>query len=464
MYIACETFDASVFAPFVLGDCNGDGEIDVRELVNIKNIASANEFASYVDINKDGKVNSADTVNVMQYLLGVIDENWQAKKKIAETPLSNTYKLLTNDKKLTIGYIGGSITLGISAAKVIENGNVVSTDGSYSNSWVNRTSAWFASEYPNAEIETVNAGVSETQTSLALYRLEDHLMNTNGHDMPDLVFVEFTTNDSKDYAKEEHITHIESLFNNIWKHNPYAEIVVVSTNRYQGQSYSAYKQVCNRYNIPFIDVGTKLANLITERSGVNAETAGGYYYTVDDIHPSALGYAEYFEEIKLTLEKELNFTIKNNDLYNYANADITQLSGNLISSPGMITVDNMTYSDNATVVDEKIEFAMFGTATDAYSRVCMADNYLSLAKGSTVSANFNGSTLGMFLRIDKGEYSFRYKIDNGDWKDYVITRKQAEYNVDYMLEYDLSDTEHTVEVEFLSDVNPGLIAFLAKKK
>ena len=45
-------------------------------------------------------------------------------------------------------------------------------------------------------------------------------MNTNGHDMPDLVFIEFTTNDWN--QGDELKTEIESLVRNIYKLNPYA--------------------------------------------------------------------------------------------------------------------------------------------------------------------------------------------------------------------------------------------------
>ncbi len=68
-------------------------------------------------------------------------------------------------------------------------------------------------------------------TSLALYRLETTLMNTVGHDMPDLIFVEFTSNDwnIEIQGKEELCIQIESLFREIRCINPVAEIVTVIT-------------------------------------------------------------------------------------------------------------------------------------------------------------------------------------------------------------------------------------------
>ncbi|MBR3961731.1 MAG: SGNH/GDSL hydrolase family protein, partial [Clostridia bacterium] len=173
-----------------------------------------------------------------------------------ETPLSNSVKLLNTEKKLTIGYIGGSITLGSSAAQYL-SGSDLNKEANLMNSWVNRMSTYFATNYPNATIETVNAGISNTQTNFGIYRLTKHLMNTDGHDMPDLVFIEFTSNDWND--GDDLKVEIESLFRNIYAANPYAEIVVLSTNvNSANASRKLYRELCEEYNIPFVDVGSKL--------------------------------------------------------------------------------------------------------------------------------------------------------------------------------------------------------------
>lgn len=328
------------------------------------------------------------------------------------------------------------------------------------NSWVNRTSSWFAQQYPEATIETVNAGVSETQTSLAIYRLDKHLMNTNGHDMPDLVFVEFTSNDDgKIYTDEQQKEHIESLIHNIRKHNPCAEIVVVSTNKnYWASSISNYKTVCQHYGIPFINVGEKMAEAIYNNTGsTSSESSGNYRYTVDNLHPSAEGYGIYFNEIKTYLEDKLNFTLQSDKIYDYAKNSVGSISTNIITNPQIITADKFSYSDSATLIVEDITYPMFQTSTEL-SNVKVADSYLDVAKDSIISADFTGNTLGLFLKFvqtdyQSVEYTLKYRVDDGDWKDYTITRKFS-HTVEYMLEYELSSGNHTVEIQFTSDALP----------
>ncbi len=203
----------------------------------------------------------------------------------AETPLSNAFKLLAVEKKLTIGYIGGSITYGGSARTVMDG-----QKGDINLSYVNRISNWFKETYKGATIETVNAGVSDTATNFGIFRLEKNLMNTNGHDMPDLVFIEYTTNDSTSLKKEKLLVQIESLIHNVWNANPYAEIVFISTQvAYKNEAIKAYKEIGEKYNIPFIDVGSPLRKAKHEKWGSTKETSGKFYYTVDDLHPSHIG-------------------------------------------------------------------------------------------------------------------------------------------------------------------------------
>lgn len=387
---------------------------------------------------------------------------------VSETPLSNTYKLLTQEKKLTIGYLGGSITLGTSALKVVQNGTVTSNKGGdIMDSWVNRVSSWFKAEYPNAKIETVNAGVSDTPTSLGIFRLEKMLMNADGHDVPDLVFIEFTHNDFiyPQQTVEDLKIQIESLFRNIWKHNPCAEIVVISTNTIASrESIAAYREVSAHYGIPFVDVGAKLSQLMREKHGVNYETYGTYYYTADNLHPSALGYKVYFDTIKETLAPYLSFSIKSDKLFDYNASLPTTLATHLIDNPKMIALSVADVRGNATVVNTPILFPAFGTETYTTDTV-MARSYSALEKGAKFTTQFNGCFLGVFVKTNENiDMMFKYRIDGGAWKtfgfnDNTMPTHRKNRSQGYMFEHNLSNKAHSLEVEVISD-NMNLISLL----
>ena len=72
--------------------------------------------------------------------------------------LTNTAYRLHHDKKLTIGFFGGSITEGAGAT---------SWDGT---SWRANITRDLKETYPDAEITAVNAAIGGTGTDLGLYR------------------------------------------------------------------------------------------------------------------------------------------------------------------------------------------------------------------------------------------------------------------------------------------------------
>lgn len=368
--------------------------------------------------------------------------------KLSETPLSNAYKLLTTDKKLTLGFIGGSITHGGSAAKM---------DGSIEKSYVNLISKWFSDNYPDATIETVNAGVSDTATNFGIFRLEKTLMNEQGHDMPDVVFVEFTSNDwiYDTQTIEDLKAQIESLFLNIWKHNPYAEIVAVITNGSdESVQRTAYKTVCDHYGIPTLDVGIVLRNKIKERIGKTEETDGTYYYTTDNLHPSHYGYAVYMTEIeKFLISNCKDIKTESKNLYPYEKNLPNVQNDNLILNPKILTADSLEYGAVFKKLEVPFNCDMYNTGL-SLSKVAITDNYLTALNRGVLNAEFTGNTFGIMFRLNKSGVNMIYSIDGGKNKTLKIDSNNFGWQMYdhpqvFMLAQNLSEGKHTVKITFL---------------
>lgn len=367
---------------------------------------------------------------------------------VSESPLSNTYQLLTTKKRLTIGYLGGSITLGSSATK---------QGGSIDKSWVNLTGAWFKENFPDAYIENVNAGVSDTATNFGIFRLDKCLMDENLNDIPDLVFVEFTSNDwiYATQTEEDLKLQIESLFLNIWKYNPYAEIVVIVSARSEDiPSRQAYLSVANYYNIPVIDVGIAMQKKIDER-GNSQEAEGSYYYTADNLHPTWRGYEVYFNEIKGNLLEKylLNPQIKGKTLYPYGEKLPKALNKKLITSPKILTSEKLTLGKGTEIVEASLNCDMYGTIDSVYG-VAVTGTYINIEDRTTVKAKFKGTALGILFRMNSVGIKMSYSIDGGEEKIFRVDEKNFgfqmyDHSQVFMLEHNLSKKEHTVEIEFI---------------
>ncbi len=368
----------------------------------------------------------------------------------AETPLSNTYKLLhSGDKKLTIGYIGGSITYGTSAAY-----HIGGEKGDIKLSYVNRVSTWFKETYPDATIETVNAGVSDTATNFGVFRLEKTLMNTDGHDIPDLVFIEYTTNDwFQIQTKEDLLVQIESLIRNVWEINPYCEIVFLSTQReFKNSSVAAYKEMGEKYNIPFIDLGAALRSAMYKKHGIASESRTNYY-TIDNLHPSAAGYGVYFDAIKPVLEENFNFELKDWKLYDYKANLQDAAYENLITAPQTVSVDKLTFSGAAKLVQSPVFVDMHDTGLSLVNKE-LVNCHLNITGKATISYKFSGTTFGMLFDLDKDkEFYLRYQIDGGEWVEFGVNSKmfafqKYDHTQAFINEHNLTKGEHTVKIEF----------------
>lgn len=203
--------------------------------------------------------------------------------------LHNTNYRLTHDKKLTIGYFGGSITEGAGASTPDK-------------CWRGLITKWFRERYPEAEITPIQAAIGGTGSMLGIFRIERDLLSKK----PDLVFIEFSVNDGMgDY--DEIMANSETLVRKIYAANPYAEIVYVHTTTKsiceriaEGQDYSArsaHGAVMRRYGIPQIDVG----EILRDRVVAN----GGDWLTLtrDNVHPNDEGYVIYAEAIEKLLSR-----------------------------------------------------------------------------------------------------------------------------------------------------------------
>ena len=372
--------------------------------------------------------------------------------------MSNALKHITvGSRKMTLGYLGGSITLGTSAEK----------DGTLADSWVNLTNAWFEKQYPGVTIEAVNAGVSDTATNFGLFRLEQCLMNTNGHDMPDVVFVEFCNNDW--IYNQQNIVHlkgqIESLFRNIYSLNPYAEIVVVCTSRGQNDYRGAYVSVAKMYSIPVLVVGVALTRAI-KKSG-HTESNGDFYYTTDNLHPSAKGYHVYFEVIEIFLKENLvGVNLQSNLLYSYGAKLPAVSTSYYINAPKIHTAENWKINGRAMVMDDPLTVSMFGTSRTKTLGVALTPSIVIIDGTATIETTFKGCVLGLMFQMKTNNFLLTYSVDGGEEKEFVVDDnafgfQRFNHPQVFMLGHDFSEGNHTLKITFPEGSNVYLAGILA---
>ena len=206
--------------------------------------------------------------------------------------LTNTAYRLNKEKKLTVGFFGGSITEGAGAT---------SWDNT---SWRALITKDLRKTYPEAEIKAVNAAVGGTGSDLGLYRLEHDLLKYE----PNLIFIEFVTNDQELSYKEQFGCY-ESCLRQILYRDPTTEIVCVfvATKATEEKLLKfgefrtrvAESVLAYHYGLDMIDSGENFRYAIAKSGG------DWMKYTTDETHPNDEGYIIYAAAIKDALTRLL---------------------------------------------------------------------------------------------------------------------------------------------------------------
>lgn len=199
----------------------------------------------------------------------------------AETDLrlNNTQYRLTVDCELTVGFLGGSITVGVGASDAEKT------------SWRALTVQWLREQYPQAAIRDFSLAVSGRGSAVGVCQVGGGLPQ---RERPDLLFLEFAINDRHEcrpYSVSER--NMESLVRMLRQENPYTDIVLVYTSdgRNCGNDFDAiraFDSVAERYGLPRVNVGRKLAL----QEGPEAFQKGGRFLA-DNVHPNDAGHRRY---------------------------------------------------------------------------------------------------------------------------------------------------------------------------
>ncbi|MDF7826157.1 SGNH/GDSL hydrolase family protein [Pontiellaceae bacterium B12227] len=216
--------------------------------------------------------------------------------------LSRFFEKARSGEKLTVAYFGGSIT----AAP----------------GWRPMSFEGLRNMFPGSELTMVNASIGGTGSIVGVFRADQDLLPCN----PDLVFIEFAVNDSRDAAKrsKDVLRALEGIILKVRQQNPETDICLVYTvqaqheqtirERWAHQTTALHEQVAAHYNLPSINVGPAVVQAIDAGdavfTGKVADTATGrdaegrLVITKDKTHPvMPTGYAFYADVVMRSLEK-----------------------------------------------------------------------------------------------------------------------------------------------------------------
>ncbi len=359
----------------------------------------------------------------------MVSLNKKAKKEGSfKIMLQNTVYRLKKEKKLRIGYFGGSITEG-SGASIQEE-----------TSWRARTTAFMRVAYPEAEITEIMAAIGGTGTDLGICRIERDLLSKN----PDLVFIEFAVNDSGMPFKEQ-LNFFEACLRRIIENDPTTDVICVftatknteklicETGDYRSRSTQAF--LCHHYGIPTLDIGEHM------RTAVHHAGDDWLVYTTDTVHPNDKGYRLYADVVRSTLIKWLAI----------------ETPQSLKTKPLPAKISAILPAGKLTELGE-CENALCGWHfVDKRFKNRFPHYYKADGIGSTIDYEFDGTGFGLFWIMDNNGGMMDISIDGGApvrisaWDEYCPKFSRSGYTFPFKY---LENKHHKVHIEVFEEKAP----------
>lgn len=198
-----------------------------------------------------------------------------------KNPLANIICKANKKQPFTVAFFGGSITWG---------GNCADNE---TKSYRALTSAWFKNEFCDSKTKFINGGFGGTTSYQGAYRLKEQILSHR----PDLVFIEFSINDS--FVQQSKILGpYEAIIRNIRKANPETGIIIlISGSIDDRQTEIITKKIAADFGIPVVDTGSYKRKLLQSGKYINEDL------WTDAVHPTDLGHKIYSEQIIKLLKK-----------------------------------------------------------------------------------------------------------------------------------------------------------------
>lgn len=204
-----------------------------------------------------------------------VEQKIDVKKLLREQGIANRGNLsrlkrvircAEEGEKLTVAFLGGSITQGSLAS-------------SQELCYASRVSNWLKERYGEAQFSFVNAGVGGTTSHFGVARVEEDVLSYD----PDLVFVEFSVNDDATEFFEE---TYEGLLRKILSYGTNPAVVLIFNVRYDtgGNAQRYHAAMARYYDLPAVSMQSSIFPLVASGK-LSARDI-----TPDDLHPNDLGH------------------------------------------------------------------------------------------------------------------------------------------------------------------------------
>ena len=328
--------------------------------------------------------------------------------------------------KITVGFIGGSITQGSLAT---------APDKCYAH----KVFEWFEESFPEAEFKYVNAGIGATDSQFGCARADSDLLAFE----PDICFAEYSVNDA---ASAHYMETYEGLVRKILSSDPGRALMLIHNVRYDdgGSAQAVHSAVARRYDVPAVSMRDVIFPELEKGRLENRAI------TPDDLHPNDVGHSLVASVIISVLE---DIRARMNEEDEPEKEMPVPLTPNAYEDSVRYRNDN---SDDICVSSEG--FTKDETPQDVITDI-FRKGWTATRKGASITFKVKGSCIGVQYRrtIRKPAPAAVLTVDDDPEMTYILDADFDETWGDKLcLQTALDhgeDSEHTVRIE-LKDTHP----------
>lgn len=180
--------------------------------------------------------------------------------------LAKVVKKAQGGEDITVAYLGGSITQGTSAGNDL--------------CYAKLTSNWLQEQFPDITVNYINAGIGATGSYIGVHRADRDVIANN----PDLVFVEFSVNDTTENT-QRNINSYDSLLRKLWNSASSPALICIGMTQQNGTSFQEqHAAVAKSYDLPFISYKDAILHVI-DKGFIDWTDISD-----DNIHPNVPGH------------------------------------------------------------------------------------------------------------------------------------------------------------------------------
>jgi len=301
-------------------------------------------------------------------------------------------KLNTNDLQKSI--IGRDVVQAFARAEEGAPLRYVAIGGSITEAGEGWIGGWLRRQFPGSQVMNVNAGISGTGSSLAVFRIERDVIAYQ----PDLVAIEFCVND-QGHPDEDVTLYMESLIVRLKSLPQPPAIIILEAADRNGVNLARHRRVAQHYGLLEVDLQDAI-DLHLKATGQTWPDLFG-----DSVHPNKDGHTLYRTTIEMALQPLADEARRDAKSETLASALPAPLSTRPLVLDGRMMPLQALRDASGKWSSEP--------APHAHSARFFQGVLSANEPGAALRIPFRGTTFGVFFPMDKHYGSFYMNVDGG---------------------------------------------------